>query len=86
GAALALLERHGDLPALRTEEVLYWSARAVLADGADGARERAGALLARAREQVARKADSLEGDRVLREGFLTRVPLNRWITEGEGLS
>ncbi|MFC9066709.1 ATP-binding protein [Streptomyces harbinensis] len=86
GAALALLERHGDLPALRTEEVLYWSARAVLADGADGARERAGALLARAREQVARKADSLEGDRVLREAFLTRVPLNRWITEGEGLS
>ncbi|MFF2376866.1 AAA family ATPase [Streptomyces xiamenensis] len=83
-AALALLEEHGDLPALRTEEVLYWAARALVADGADGAREEAGALLARARAVVARKAESLAEHPARRESFL-RVPLNRWITTGEGL-
>ncbi|MFE3518382.1 AAA family ATPase [Streptomyces sp. NPDC059166] len=71
--ALALLAEHGDLPALRTEEVLYRAADAVARAGDT---EEAGLLLGRAREVVRRKAGSI-GDPVLRARFLDAVPLNR---------
>ncbi|HBF81037.1 MAG TPA: ATP-binding protein [Streptomyces sp.] len=71
--ALALLAEHGDMPALRTEEVLHDAARALLASGAH---DEAEAQLSRARREVLRKADSIEDDD-LRTRFLTAVPLNR---------
>ncbi|MFD7958677.1 AAA family ATPase [Streptomyces ardesiacus] len=71
--ALALLAEHGDMPALRTEEVLYWAADAVArAGGAD----EADLLLSRAREVVRRKAESID-EPALRERFLDEVALNR---------
>lgn len=71
--ALALLAEHGDMPALRTEEVLYDAARVLLASGAD---DEAQALLARARAVILSKADTID-DAGLRDRFLTAVPLNR---------
>ncbi|MDF6046383.1 AAA family ATPase [Streptomyces sp. JH14] len=75
--ALALLAEHGDLPALRTEEILHDAARALLASGA---RDEAQALLARARAEVLRKADTID-DPDLRGRFLSVVPLNHVLLE-----
>ncbi|NSC23113.1 AAA family ATPase [Streptomyces albus subsp. chlorinus] len=77
--AVGLLTRTGDMPALRSEEVLFHAARALRAAGAGG---EAGDLLERARAKVAQKADSLE-DAELRRGFLEDVPLNRAIALGD---
>ncbi|NNN30436.1 AAA family ATPase [Streptomyces sp. S3(2020)] len=79
--AVRILDEVGDMPALRTEEVLYHSA-VVLAAG--GAQEQAQALLERARREVARKADLIAAG-PLRDRFLTTVSLNVAIFEGEGV-
>ncbi|WP_243740682.1 ATP-binding protein [Streptomyces sp. 8K308] len=76
--ALAILDREGDKPALRTEEVLWYAAEAIGAAGEDA---EAGALLERARAEVRRKAASID-DPERRRRFLAEVPLNRWILEG----
>lgn len=78
--ALALLAEHGDMPALRTEEVLYHAARALRAEDS-GSEVRN--LLGRARAEVVRKADSID-DPVLRARFLTDVPLNRSLLHDSG--
>ncbi|MFJ8212792.1 AAA family ATPase [Streptomyces sp. NPDC096033] len=78
--ALRMLDEVGDMPALRTEEVLWHAARAL---AADGAREEARGLLDRARREVLRKA-GLIGDETLRERFLTAVPLNRALLAADG--
>ncbi|MFD0375611.1 hypothetical protein [Streptomyces sp. NPDC127112] len=75
-----MLDEVGDMPALRTEEVLWHAARAL---AADGAREEARGLLDRARREVLRKA-GLIGDETLRERFLTAVPLNRSLLAADG--
>ncbi|MGW6306509.1 AAA family ATPase [Streptomyces niveus] len=75
--AVQLLERTGDMPALRSEEVLYHAARALKAIGAG---QEALTLLEQAREKVARKAGSL--DEETRRVFM-REPLNRLIALGE---
>ncbi|MDT3395391.1 AAA family ATPase [Streptomyces sp. B1866] len=80
--AVRILDEVGDMPALRTEEVLYHSA-VVLAAG--GVQEEAQALLERARHEVSRKADLVTEDE-LRDRFLTEVPLNHAIREGAGIS
>lgn len=74
--AVQTLERTGDMPALRSEEVLYHAARAL---NAIGAGQEALTLLEQAREKVARKAGSL--DEETRRVF-TREPLNRLIALG----
>ncbi|MFD7897389.1 AAA family ATPase [Streptomyces sp. NPDC059743] len=79
--AVRILDEVGDMPALRTEEVRYHSAVAL---AAAGAQEEARALLEQARREVSRKA-GLVADDSLRDRFLTEVPLNRSITEGEGI-
>ncbi|MFF2326700.1 MULTISPECIES: AAA family ATPase [unclassified Streptomyces] len=79
--AVRILDEVGDMPALRTEEVLYHSA-VVLAAGA--AREEAHALLERARREVTRKAEQITDD-VLRDRFLTRIPLNTAVLQGAGV-
>lgn len=71
--ALALLAEHGDMPALRTEEVLYYAAQALTAAGSG---TEARPLLERARAEALRKADSIDGAG-LRARFLHEVPLNR---------
>jgi tetratricopeptide (TPR) repeat protein len=73
--AVRILEEVGDMPALRTEEVLFHAAEALRADGAG---EAANELLERARTVVRGKADRID-DPGLRGGFLERVPLNRAI-------
>jgi hypothetical protein len=73
--ALRVLEEVGDMPALRTEEVLFHAAEASYADGDQA---EAYELLERARAVVSRKAGRLE-DPALRRSFLEDVPLNRWI-------
>jgi tetratricopeptide (TPR) repeat protein len=78
--AVRILDEVGAMPALRTEEVLYHCA-VVLAAG--GAQEEASALLERARLEVARKAGQIT-DHVLRDRFLTRIPLNHAVLHGEG--
>ncbi|WP_405192684.1 AAA family ATPase [Streptomyces anthocyanicus] len=75
--ALALLAEHGDMPALRTEEVLYWAAE-TLAGAGDT--DEAELLLNRARTVVLRKAGSID-DPARRERFLQQVPLNRRLFE-----
>ncbi|WP_289782033.1 AAA family ATPase [Streptomyces phaeoluteigriseus] len=77
--AVRILDSVGDMPALRTEEVLYHSAVALTAAGV---RQESHALLERARREVARKAELITDD-VLRDRFLTRVPLNHAILHGE---
>lgn len=79
--AVRILDEVGDMPALRTEEVLYHSA-VVLAAG--GVREEASVLLQRARREVDRKAEQVTDD-FSRDRFLTRVPLNNAILHGEGV-
>ncbi|MEO3765428.1 hypothetical protein [Streptomyces sp. B8F3] len=79
--AVRILDEVGDMPALRTEQILYHSA---VVRTAGGAPEEAHALLARARHEVARKADLITDDS-LRDRFLTHVPLNTAIREGEGI-
>ncbi|MFI6437546.1 AAA family ATPase [Streptomyces sp. NPDC050759] len=78
--AVRILDEVGDMPALRTEEVLYHSA-VVLAAG--GLREAASALLQRARREIDRKAEQVSDD-LSRDRFRTRVPLNNAILHGEG--
>ncbi|SMQ17883.1 AAA ATPase domain-containing protein [Streptomyces sp. Ag82_O1-12] len=78
--AVRILDEVGDMPALRTEEVLYHSG-VVLAAG--GVREEASVLLQRARREVDRKAEQVTDD-LSRDRFLTRVPLNNAILHGEG--
>ncbi|MEW2493175.1 AAA family ATPase [Streptomyces nodosus] len=79
--AVRILDEVGDMPALRTEEVLYFSA---VAQAAGGAREEALALLERARSEVARKADLItEGWQ--RDRFLTQVRLNQAVRGGQGI-
>ncbi|MEV0777755.1 AAA family ATPase [Streptomyces sp. NPDC050428] len=75
--AVELLRRTGDMPALRSEEVLYHAARALAAVGAD---PEAMTLLEQAREHVMRKAGSLDDE--TRREFL-REPLNRLVVLGE---
>jgi tetratricopeptide (TPR) repeat protein len=76
---LALLERFGDMPALRTEEVLYYCAATWHATGKP---EEALRLLARAQSQVERKAAGIDDD-AARAQFL-RIPLNDAIEKGLG--
>ena len=71
--ALRVLNEVGDMPALRTEEVLY---QAALVFRATGNHAEARELLARSRAEIMRKAEGITSDR-LREGFLRNVPLNR---------
>ncbi|MDQ8703523.1 AAA family ATPase [Streptomyces sp. LHD-70] len=71
--ALALLEQYGEMPALRTEEVLHDAARALAAHG-EGVE--AADLFERAREEVLRKANGI-ADEQRRAHYLTAVPLNR---------
>ncbi|MET7988951.1 AAA family ATPase [Streptomyces sp. NPDC005281] len=78
--AIAILEEVGDLPALRTEEVLHHAA--VVLRAADGAAE-ADELARQAREVVARKADLIHSP-ADRDRFLREVPLNRAILNGYG--
>ncbi|MFI6154030.1 AAA family ATPase [Kitasatospora sp. NPDC051170] len=79
--ALSTLDRVGDMPALRTEEVLHDAAAALRAAGSEGeARE----LLDRARSEVTRKAELID-DGDLRRRFLEEVPLNRRILGTEGV-
>ncbi|MET9513751.1 AAA family ATPase [Streptomyces sp. NPDC002994] len=73
--AVAILDRVGDMPALRTEEVLHHAALAVRAAGSP---EEADALARRARTEVIRKAE-LIGSAVDRDRFLREVQLNRSI-------
>ncbi|MFJ8845955.1 AAA family ATPase [Streptomyces cyaneofuscatus] len=77
--ALRVLDEVGDMPALRTEEVLH---QAAVVLGASGNHAEARALLARARAEIMRKAEGITDDR-LREGFLQNVPLNRAILGAE---
>lgn len=77
--ALRLLNEVGDMPALRTEEVLYQGA-VVLRE--TGNHTEALALLARARAEITRKAEGI-ADGSLREGFLRNVPLNRNVLDAE---
>ncbi|AJE87238.1 hypothetical protein SLNWT_6862 [Streptomyces albus] len=79
--AVRILDEVGDMPALRTEEVLYHSA---VAHAAGGAPEEARMLLERARSEVARKADLITEDS-LRDRFHTRVRLNELIRRGAGV-
>ncbi len=79
--AVRIVDEVGDMPALRTEEVLYHSAVAL---AAGGVREEAHVLLDRARREVARKAEHVTDD-LLRDRFLTRVPLNNAIVHGAGV-
>ncbi|MEV0472710.1 ATP-binding protein, partial [Streptomyces prunicolor] len=79
--AVRILDEVGDMPALRTEEVLY---RSAVVQAAGGVRTEALALLDRARREVARKADMITDDS-LRDRFLTQVPLNSAILDGEGI-
>lgn len=79
--AVRILDQVGDMPALRTEEVLYHSAVVL---SAAGERAEAGVLLQRARRAVDRKAEQVTDD-VLRDRFLTCVPLNTAILHGEGV-
>ncbi|MCD0452342.1 AAA family ATPase [Actinocorallia sp. API 0066] len=72
--AVRVLDEHGDLPALRTEEVLFHAAEAAH-HAADAA---APGLLERARTELARKIGNLV-DPDLRTAFCRRVPLNRRI-------
>ncbi|MEU7026783.1 AAA family ATPase [Streptomyces sp. NPDC046275] len=77
--ALRVLNEVGDMPALRTEEVLHQVATVLHAAGNHA---EAGALLARARAEIMRKADNITDAR-LREGFLRDVPLNRRVLDAE---
>ncbi|WP_412076490.1 hypothetical protein ACLF6K_13320 [Streptomyces xanthophaeus] len=77
--ALRILDEVGDMPALRTEEVLYHSALVLLARGSE---DEARALFDRARGAVLRKADLIADD-AMRERFLAGVSLNRAIL-GDG--
>jgi tetratricopeptide (TPR) repeat protein len=76
--AVAVLDEVGEMPALRTEEILYHAACAVRADGAEA---EANVLLARAAEVVERKANGIADDS-LRRAFTEDVPLNRLILKG----
>ncbi|MFB6864438.1 AAA family ATPase [Streptomyces virginiae] len=80
--ALRLLDEVGDMPALRTEEVLYYSAVVL---GTSGARQEAHELLQRARAAVDEKAGHLHDD-TARQRFLNSVPLNRAILAGHGIA
>ncbi|RFU88286.1 ATP-binding protein [Streptomyces triticagri] len=71
--ALSVLEERGDMPALRTEEVLHDAARALHAAGAP---HEAQTLWDRARTEIHRKADSMAAPDD-RARFLNGVPLNR---------
>ncbi|MFJ5999942.1 hypothetical protein [Streptomyces sp. NPDC092370] len=73
--AVAILNRVGDMPALRTEEVLY---HASLALRAADSPEEADALARRARTEVLRKAELMPSP-VDRDQFLRGVVLNRAI-------
>ncbi|MFG2719750.1 AAA family ATPase [Streptomyces sp. NPDC048416] len=77
--ALSLLNEVGDMPALRTEEMLYQAAVVLRAAGNHA---EARVLLARALAEVTRKAEGIADDR-LREGFLQNVPLNRAVFHAE---
>ncbi len=79
--ALLVLDEVGDMPALRTEEVLFHCANAARAVGAAS---RAGELLERARAEVTRKARHVD-DAHQRRCFLEEVPLNRQIAGPTGL-
>ncbi|MFJ6573728.1 AAA family ATPase [Streptomyces sp. NPDC091292] len=79
--AVRILDEVGDMPALRTEEVLYQSA---VVQAAGGAGAEARTLLERARREVARKADLVTDDS-LRDRFLTQVLLNSAILDGAGV-
>jgi tetratricopeptide (TPR) repeat protein len=76
--AVAVLDQVGDMPALRTEEILYHAASVLWADG-DTAE--ASALIDRASAAFERKAERIEDDS-LRRAFTEDVPLNRWIRDG----
>ncbi|WP_327739601.1 AAA family ATPase [Streptomyces nojiriensis] len=76
--AITVLEEVGDLPALRTEEVLHQAA--VVLRATDGAAE-ADELARQAREVVARKAELIHNP-TDRDRFLRDVPLNRAIIDG----
>ncbi|MFJ4920722.1 ATP-binding protein [Streptomyces sp. NPDC088725] len=78
-ASVQLLRQTGDMPALRSEEVLFHAARALYITGAE---TEAQDLLQQARVKVTDKADSID-DVAARRGFLEAVPLNRAIMLGD---
>jgi tetratricopeptide (TPR) repeat protein len=75
--AIEYLERHGDMPALRTEEILF-SHHLVLRSL--GREDEAVKFLARSRSVLQRKARRLQNRR-FRTSFLRAVPLSRNIIE-----
>lgn len=79
--ALSILGEIGDMPALRTEEVLFHAARAL---GRNGAAEDARSLLERARTEVSRKAGHID-DADQRRRFLAER-LNRRILSDQELA
>gem|GEM_PF-6569802 len=79
---LRILDVVGDMPALRTEEVLYHSAVVL---SAHGAQDEARGLLERARAEVARKAHLVGSDTMVQR-FLADVPINRAVRGGEGIA
>lgn len=79
GQALRILEDVGDMPALRTEEVLYYAA---LAHHAAGDQDQARVLVERARAEVNRKAAHIL-DPVLLYSFRHHEPLNQRILDDQ---
>lgn len=78
--AVRILTEIGDMPALLSEEVYYHAAVALRAGAHDEARD----LLERARNEVSRKAATIQDDS-LRDQYLTGVPLNAAIGRGTGV-
>lgn len=80
--AVRILDDVGDMPALRTEEVLYYCAVVLRAGGLEA---EAQMLLGRAREVLDGKASSIP-DETARRRFWDEVPANRAIRDGEWIN
>lgn len=80
--SLRLLNDKGPQPALRSEEIYYYAAVIL---SADGQHEEAARALERARTELARKAASIEAVD-LRRRFEDAPGLNSWIRDGEGVA
>ncbi|HTI20887.1 MAG TPA: AAA family ATPase [Kutzneria sp.] len=73
--AVRLLAEHDPLPALRAEEIYHWHGEVLRRLGREA---EADEFRRRAKDIVLTKAESLDG--VLRQRFLTQVPLNVLVT------
>ena len=72
GAAVALLEKYGDMPIVRTEEVLWRHSRCLAAAGDSAADD----FRAKAVAVVERKANSLGSDEA-KQRMLSSTPVGR---------